>query len=401
MPHQRNRLLLKPLLKSLKTWPVVGLLGARQTGKSVLLRELLSDTVRYKYRTLDKNSDRTLAEASPDSFAEEILQSRKTLVIDEAQKVPTLFDSVKAVVDGHRRPGMFVLSGSSEFSEKTGIRESMTGRIGLLHLFPMTIAETCTVDSGTYWGNETSRAIAKVDLDQFERALERGGMPGMCFLRNEYEWRSAIQLWTETTCFRDLARLKSMKKDFDGDLAFAILAALAQCDEPTALQVSRKVKRDRRVVQRYLDGFCVILVLRRLTPHGAGVGDNHYLLLDPGISSYLEASREVQLRSHVLKEALAHLVAAGFPLPRLEYYRNARTSRVPIVLTWPRSKGAPKNLAIQIADSESYPKSEIAALRAFHQRLDPGERGAFRLLVLNSASTSEKSNGIELRPLRG
>ena len=53
------------------------------------------------------------------------------LVIDEAQKVPKIFDAVKFVVDPSNRPGQFLLLGSTEFSKKTLIRESHTGRISI------------------------------------------------------------------------------------------------------------------------------------------------------------------------------------------------------------------------------------------------------------------------------
>lgn len=404
MPHRRPRLLKDTLLKRLKHWPIVGLLGARQTGKSVLLRDIISNEIPSKYRTLDINRDRSLAESAPDSFAEDGLATSKTLVIDEVQKVPPLFDSIKAVVDRDRRPGMFLLSGSSEFSSKSGIHESLTGRIGLLHLYPLTLAELFQVKSGAFWDKPFVNKVViswksspETSIDEFQLAIDHGGMPGMCFIRDEDQWQSACQLWTETTCTRDLARLKNMKKDFDGDLAVAILAAIAQCEEPTALQAAKKVRKDRRVVQRYLEGFCAIFVLERLSPNAAGVGESHYLLLDPGLASYLEAPLEVRLHCHLLKEALAHLGKLGFSRPRIEYYRNARTSRVPILLTWPKTRDAPLNLAIHFNPTDSFPKTELAALKAFQKRV-PEEK--YRTMIFNMGNGFDKIDGVEIIPFR-
>jgi len=71
------------------------------------------------------------------------------LVIDEAQKVPKIFDAVKYTVDQDRRPGRFVLTCSTEFSRETMIQESLTGRLSRLRLFPLTISETLELPLNT------------------------------------------------------------------------------------------------------------------------------------------------------------------------------------------------------------------------------------------------------------
>ncbi len=63
------------------------------------------------------------------------------LIIDEAQKVPHIFDSIKALVDKNRRNRAFTLSGSVEFSSKSGVRESLAGRMVNTRLYPFTLRE--------------------------------------------------------------------------------------------------------------------------------------------------------------------------------------------------------------------------------------------------------------------
>ena len=122
MPHQRPRELLGLIEKRLSHFPIVGVLGARQTGKSTLLRELLEERRRIRYVTLDREESRTLAARQPSLFLERLEAPEiDTVCIDEIQKVPVLFDTLKAEVDERKRPGRFAISGSIEFSRKTEI----------------------------------------------------------------------------------------------------------------------------------------------------------------------------------------------------------------------------------------------------------------------------------------
>jgi len=68
MPHQRARFLVSILEKRLKLFPIVGVLGARQTGKSTVLRELLAQKRSVKYVTLDRSEVKEKANQSPSLF---------------------------------------------------------------------------------------------------------------------------------------------------------------------------------------------------------------------------------------------------------------------------------------------------------------------------------------------
>ena len=110
MPHLRNRLALLPLKKLAKLWPVVGLVGLRQVGKSTLFRELLKiqDLV-----TFDDDESKIDAENAPKVF---LAKYGRPLLIDEVQKVPKIFDALKSEVDKKRIHGSFFIAGSQSFA---------------------------------------------------------------------------------------------------------------------------------------------------------------------------------------------------------------------------------------------------------------------------------------------
>src|SRR3989338_3377810 len=142
MPHLRNRHVLKLIEKRLKFSPVIALQGARQTGKSVLVRDILAKGLKTaKYISFDSRTAADFAEHRPDSFLSNYSDSHP-LIIDEAQKAPAIFDAVKLSVDEDRRPGRYLLLGSTEFSHLTKIRESLTGRLSRIRLYPLTLGET-------------------------------------------------------------------------------------------------------------------------------------------------------------------------------------------------------------------------------------------------------------------
>lgn len=114
---------------------VVVLTGARQTGKTTLLRELFPA---YAYVTLDLPQDAASAEHTPDEF---LARNPPPLVVDEVQYAPALFRHLKALVDRGSAKGRFVLTGSQRFSLMREVTESLAGRAGLLHLYPLSAEE--------------------------------------------------------------------------------------------------------------------------------------------------------------------------------------------------------------------------------------------------------------------
>jgi uncharacterized protein len=102
----------------MKLWPIMGVLGARQSGKTTLLRDIISNGLKSRYVSLDSKSLRDQAQRAPELFLSAEAEEFETLIIDEVQKAPDLFDALKAKVDLRRRPGQFILSGSPNFHKK-------------------------------------------------------------------------------------------------------------------------------------------------------------------------------------------------------------------------------------------------------------------------------------------
>src|SRR5688500_7477618 len=115
------------LKRYLQAFPVVGLTGPRQSGKSTLLRHLLPD---YTYVTFDESHHILFFHEDPEGF---IQQYPSKVIFDEVQYVPEIFQRIKVYVDRDRAHyGNFVLTGSSQFKFLQQATESLAGRIGLM-----------------------------------------------------------------------------------------------------------------------------------------------------------------------------------------------------------------------------------------------------------------------------
>ena len=136
MPYIK-RSLEKNVQHYIKNFPVVGITGPRQAGKSTLLKQLLKD--KYQYITFDRSDLRALFYNDPDQFMENY---NNRIIFDEAQKAPEIFEYIKVAVDNDRQNyGKFIVTGSAQFSLLKQITESLAGRIGLLTLFPLQYSE--------------------------------------------------------------------------------------------------------------------------------------------------------------------------------------------------------------------------------------------------------------------
>ena len=117
-------------------FPVVAITGPRQSGKSTLTKAAFPDK---RYITFDDKAMRELARSNPKDFLSAFPEG---VIIDEAQKVPEIFDAIKLVVDnGKYTPGKYILTGSSQFRLKENISDSLAGRVGLIKLLPFSISE--------------------------------------------------------------------------------------------------------------------------------------------------------------------------------------------------------------------------------------------------------------------
>ncbi len=180
--------------------------GARQVGKTTMLKHLAEGTDRT-YVTLDDAMARDLAKRDPVLFFQTY---KPPLLIDEVQKAPELFEQIKIMCDQTEETGLFWLTGSQQYKMMKKIRDTLAGRLGILELYSLSQREK----NQTFFENELDFSLEALKLRQAQcekndvkkvfKHIWEGGMPQVMGvdeeLRAEY-----YNSYIETYLMRDIA----------------------------------------------------------------------------------------------------------------------------------------------------------------------------------------------------
>lgn len=162
---------------ALKDTPVVLVNGARQTGKTTLVKDI-ARVRKASYVTLDDHADLDAALNDPAGF---IAGLGPFAVIDEVQNAPNIFRAIKASVDRDRRPGRFLLTGSANVLVLPKLGDSLAGRMEIITLYPMAQDELAGKRSGfidAVFGKKLpAKALSPCDRSQLARRVFAGGYP--------------------------------------------------------------------------------------------------------------------------------------------------------------------------------------------------------------------------------
>ena len=202
-----------PLLKqALAESPVVLIHGPRQCGKTTLAQEL-GEARGYAYFTFDDAVSLAAATADPAGFIES-LPAR--VILDEVQRAPGLFTTIKRAVDRDRRPGRFLLTGSANVLLLPTLADSLAGRMEILRLHPLAQCELAGV-TPTFLDALFGQGFKTRSFDRLGKGLIRrivaGGYPAALARatpRRRATWyRDYIETLVQRDV-RDLARIASL-----------------------------------------------------------------------------------------------------------------------------------------------------------------------------------------------
>lgn len=132
-----KRELERKFLKMNKHFKAILVTGARQVGKTTMLRHLAEGSDRT-YVTLDNRMARDLAKSDPVLFFQVY---QPPILIDEIQKAPELFEQIKIMCDASEEKGLFWITGSQQYAMMKQVRETLAGRIGILNLYSLSQRE--------------------------------------------------------------------------------------------------------------------------------------------------------------------------------------------------------------------------------------------------------------------
>ncbi len=346
-----NRLQINLIESYLKKFPVIAVMGARQVGKTTLVKELLKEE--RAFYTFDEPAVAQLAESNPLSF----LTQAEKITIDEVQKVPTILTAIKRIVDEKRNPGQFIITGSANITLLPKISETLAGRIIFVDMFPLTIYEiTSTI-------KDEPRAIKIFSSDTAERCWKllnrieskridlgkitfRGGFPVAWLEENDVARQDWFKGYVRTYLERDVRDLSRIQKLYDYQ-RFLSLTTFRCSQILSRSDLSRDSGVPYTTANHYFDLLLATYQVFLLQPYFRNIGKRlikspKLLWNDTGLALHLQgithwADAERLGRSTFLIEnkiilEVKTLLSAYMPLAKLYYWRTSGGAEIDMVI---------------------------------------------------------------------
>lgn len=349
---------------------VLLLTGARQVGKTTLLKHLAQDSNRT-YVTLDDLAVRSLALSDPALFLQ---RYTPPLLIDEIQYAPQLLSYIKIYADNGAQNGDIWLTGSQRLPLMQGVTESLAGRVGIIDLQGLSANEINGTDNTESFLPEVGvlfnrmNNAKKQSLKEIYQLIWQGSMPAM-YNGGEQDWQSYYASYVQTFLQRDVMKLLQINDEMvffrflcaaagqTGKMInYAELAKAAEISAPTAKQWIKT-----------LEAAGIIYLLQPFMPPGAKyiVKAPKLCFFDTGLAAYLTrwlnadaleagaASGEF-FETWIVMEIYKSYANKGI-VPPLYYLRNFNGKEIELII-WQNGTAYP--IAIK---KSAYPSKAVKA----------------------------------------
>lgn len=359
------------LAEALQDTPVVMLAGPRQAGKATLVRHIAAQQG-LRYLTLDDAL--TLLAAREDPVG--LVRSLDRAVIDVIQRAPQLLLAIKKSVDEDRRPGRFLLTGSTNLMALPTVADSLAGRMETLSLLPLSQSEmesrTANWIDRAFTGQILMADRLALGGELVERVL-RGGYPEAVSRASARRRAAWARHYLEALIQRDVHDVASIEKL---DQLPRFLRALAQTAGQMCnyTQLGGQVGLDGKTASRYVGVFEQMFLLARVEVWARNrlnrvVKTPKLQFLDSGLLATLLALPAAELHrertrfgnvleTFVFGELLKHATTADGDY-RLMYYRDADKVEVDILI----ENGAGNLVCIEVKAAATVKERDLRGLK--------------------------------------
>lgn len=338
------------LLAALDDTPVVLLHGARQTGKTTLVRAIAEGKHAAEYLTFDDPAVLAAAETDPLGF---VNRFDGPVVLDEVQRVPKLALAIKYAVDRNRRPGRFLLTGSANVLQVPNLSDSLAGRMEIQTLWPFSqdeIEGTRESLIDTLFGAKFPKVGGRIRDDRkavplIDRLI-RGGYPEAQERKSPDRRQEWFISYISTILQRDIRDLANIEGLTMLPRLLALLATRAGSLLNSA-DIARSVQIPQTTLKRYIALLETTFLVQMLPPWSSNLGlrlvkSPKLYLSDTGLLVHLLGTDRERLQAnpsqfgHVLEDfmvtELRKQASWSKARPRLFHYRTQTGQEVDIVL---------------------------------------------------------------------
>jgi predicted AAA+ superfamily ATPase len=330
----------KELKILLSEYPVVTILGPRQSGKTTLAKSLSKKRI---YKNLEDPETRKIAQEDPKGFLKGLIGE---VILDEIQRVPELLSYIQVEVDKHKSKGKFILTGSHQLKLHAAISQSLAGRTAILTLLPFSITEL----NG-----------AKISYINFEKYIHRGFLPRI--YDEKMRPFQAYANYYKTYVERDVRSLINIKDISLFEKFMHLLAGrVGQIFDYTS--IGNDVGVDQKTIKSWLSVLEASFIIYKLTPYFENFGKRiikspKYYFIDVGLLAYLLGlQEEIQItrdplvgnifENLVIVDLLKKRLNQGLE-PNLYFFRDSKGHEIDLIY-----KNGRELHAIEIKSSSTY-----------------------------------------------
>ena len=330
MAHlDRHRYVEPHIAQALSFSSIVGVVGQRQVGKTTTVEKHKPDA----YVTLDDDAALSSAQSEPTLFLRHGMQGDNFLLaIDECQKAPKLFPALKLYVQRRPRPGQFLLTGSIRFTSRKAIQESLTGRIHTIEMLPMSFAEShrhslgdiikISNSDGEVWRRYLANERDDFSPAKMEKFLLHGGLPGICFLREQGKRDAKFKSHIETLLQRDIRLIADTSVPYENLRSLLAYFAAHQGESFNLANAARASQISQVTLRKIIFAFENLFLLRRLISFG-DVTSPRFYFEDQGMASYLHGFSPLEdLRRFLFSQIFNQIHYRYMDVYRVGYFAN-------------------------------------------------------------------------------
>ena len=329
-----HRHLEKILQKAEKNYKAILVTGARQTGKSTLIKNVFPDR---KMLTFDDQFLEDQANDDPNTF---LALNEPPIFLDEVQRVPNLFRYLKMECDKDDTRGKYVLSGSQPFRLMDLVSDSLSGRVSIVELAPLSLREIMKdsfpepfIPTEEYV--KARNKTAKPATNIWDK-IHRGGYPE---LQNpDMDWQMFFASYVKTYLERDVRELSAVQ-DLDAFRRFMIACASRTGEILNYSNIADEVGKDADTIKKWISILEASGIIYILEPYKASalkrtIKTPKLYFRDTGLAAYLTrwltpetlangAMIGAFFETYVISEILKSYSNAGFDYRYyVSYYRG-------------------------------------------------------------------------------
>lgn len=326
-------------------FPIVMVCGARQVGKSTILKNL-NETMgnKFTYVTLDYPNLRMLAKTDPELFLQ---QYQTPLIIDEIQYAPELLPYIKIKVDNETMSGQYLLTGSQMFYMMRNVSETLAGRVGILSMYSMSNAEIEGRKSIPFSINSLPSQYLQSTVTEIFEKIYRGSMPKM-ITDNTLSPEDFYGAYMQTYLERDIRDFITIK-DETKFLKFISCIAARTSQEVNLTDIGKDVGIDKNTADSWLSILVSSGLVYMLQPYSGNtikriVKRPKLYFMDTGLACYLSlwnnpralelsAMAGAMFETYVVSEIIKSYANQGIDVrSRLCYYRDSNGKEIDLMM---------------------------------------------------------------------